>query len=232
MVPATLPRPDRRGYRSEQRDRQARLTRERILAAASVEFERRGYAATRIRAVARAAGVSVPTVELAFGTKAELLRAAIRFAIRGDGEPRAMLERPWAQRAARAESVEAFLAIVGEVLVEGERRSAGLILAAFEAAAQDPALAGLGGQLRDQRAETAAWILDGLLARARLRPGLSRERAIDTVWLLMDPHGFRALTSDRGWSAAQFQAWFTDSVRRLVLADEADPTPQRTRRTR
>jgi Bacterial regulatory proteins, tetR family len=73
----------RRSYRSERRERQARETRERILAVASAEFERRGFVATSMRAVAQAAGVSVPTVELAFGTKSELLRAAISFAIRG-----------------------------------------------------------------------------------------------------------------------------------------------------
>ena len=84
----------KRSYRSKRRERQARETRERILAVASAEFEDNGYVATTIRAVAEAAGVSVPTVELIFGTKSQLLRAAISFAIRGDAEPVAMLEAP------------------------------------------------------------------------------------------------------------------------------------------
>jgi AcrR family transcriptional regulator len=218
--------PSRRGYRSERRERQARETRARILAAASAEFERTGYAAMRMRAVARAAGVSVPTVELGFGTKARLLREAISFAIRGDAEPIPMLNRPWAQHAQDVASIGEFLAIVGRVLVEGEQRSAGLIVAALEAAHLDESLSALADQLRGQRAETAAWLVDELIARAPLRDGVDRAHAIDAVWLLMDPHGFQALTRDRGWTAERFEAWFTDSVLRLLVGPAFTRTPQ------
>jgi len=217
-----------RSYRSERRERQARETRERILSAAGTEFERRGYAATTMRTVAQAAGVSVATLELGFGTKAELLRAAIRFAIRGDAEPVAMLKRPWAGRAQKAPSVSAFLAIVGLIVLEGQQRAAGLILAAFEAANRDASMSALADQLRAQRAETSTWIVEELMKRSSLREGLGREVAIDTLWLLMDPHGYIALTRHRGWSAEQFRAWFTDSVERLLLTSKAvpiDPIP-------
>lgn len=219
----------KRSYRSERRERQARETRKRILAVASVEFERRGYVATPMRAVAEAAGVSVPTVELAFGTKSQLLRAAIRFAIRGDAEPVPMLKRPWAQRAQEASSVANFLGIVGRVLVEGQQRSAGLILAAFEAANHDQSMLALADQLRGQRAETAAWLVDELIGRASLRGEITREQAIDTMWLLMDPHGFVALTRDRGWTAERFEAWFIDSVHKLLLAGRSAPLATTTR---
>ena len=50
-----------RSYRSEQRERQAQQTRERILTAASAEFQRRGYVATAMRVVnAIPAGVAAP----------------------------------------------------------------------------------------------------------------------------------------------------------------------------
>ena len=218
-----------RRYRSAQREGQARETRARILAAACTEFERRGYAATRMRGVAQAAGASVATVELLFATKPQLLRASISFAIRGDAESIPMLKRPWAQRAQEASSVADFLAIVGRVLVEGEQRSAGLILAVFEAANHDESMSALADQLRDQRAETGAWLVDGLIGCASLRAEITREQAIDTVWLLMDPHGFIALTRDRGWTPERFEAWFVDSVRRLLLADEPAPLVTTTR---
>lgn len=223
VTPAKQEGIPRRSYRSAQRERQARETRARILAAACAEFERRGYAATRMRAVAQAARVSVPTLELVFGTKSQLLRAAISFAIRGDAEPIPMLKRPWAQRALEAASAGEFLAIVGRILVDGERRAAGIIVAAFEAANQDESMSALADQLRGQRAETAGWLVDGVIARASLRGEITREQAIDTVWLLMDPHAYQALTQDRGWTAERFEAWFTDSVRRLLLPSETEP---------
>jgi AcrR family transcriptional regulator len=219
----------RRSYRSERRERQASETRERILAVASAEFERKGYVATPMRAVADAAGVSVPTVELIFGTKSQLLRAAISFAIRGDAEPVPMLKRPWTQRAQEASSVADFLAIVGRVLVEGEQRSAGLVLAAFEAANHDESSLALADQLRGQRAETAAWLVDELIGRASLRGEITRGQAIDTIWLLMDPHGFVALTRDRGWTAERFGEWFIDSVHKLLLAGNSVPLATTTR---
>jgi AcrR family transcriptional regulator len=217
----------RRGYRSAQRERRAHATRERILAAASAEFELRGYSATRIRTVAQAAGVSVATVELTFATKSQLLQAAISFCIRGDAAPTPMLERPWARKAEETASIGEFLAIVARVLVEGERRSAGVIVAAFEAANQDAWMSALADRLRRQRAETAAWLVDGLIARGPLRSTVTHEQAVDTVWLLMDPHAFRALTRDRGWSPGEFEAWFADSVLRLLAADGSAAAPVR-----
>lgn len=177
-----------------------------------------------MRAVAGAAGVSVPTVELVFGTKPQLLQAAISFAIRGDADPIPMLGREWAARAQGARSVAEFLAIVGSVLVEAAQRSAGLVVAAFEAAHVDESMSVLADELRAQRAETAGWIVDGLMTRSPLRAEIGRDRAIDTVWLLMDPHGFRALTHHRGWTPEQCGQWFTDSVSRLLLA-QADAAP-------
>jgi AcrR family transcriptional regulator len=178
---------------------------------------RSGYVATTMRAVASAAEVSVPTVELVFGTKAQLLRAAIGFAIRGDAEPVPMLQRDWALEATATESVTEFIAIVGRVLADSATRSAGLVLAAFEGANVDESMRALADQLRAQRAETAGWLIDGLMRRSSLRSEMTRDQAIDTIWLLMDPHGFCALTRYRGWTPGQFERWFTDSVSRLLL---------------
>jgi AcrR family transcriptional regulator len=218
----------RRSYRSPTRERRAQETREQILAAATAEFLRSGYALTTIRRVAAAAGVSVPTVELVFGTKAQLLRAAISFAIRGDADPVPMLERDWARRAQTTPSVADFVAIVAQVLTESAQRAAGLVLAAFEAARADGSMRPLADQLRAQRAETAEWIVDGLIARGSLRPETRREEANDMVWLLMDPHGFCSLTDDRGWTAQRYERWFTDSVCRLLL-DQTEPAAGTTR---
>jgi AcrR family transcriptional regulator len=64
----------RRGYRSELREQQAEATRSRILDA-TVRVMSRGLSNMSIPAVAREAGVSVPTVYRHFGTKRELFAA-------------------------------------------------------------------------------------------------------------------------------------------------------------
>ncbi|MBV9355929.1 MAG: TetR family transcriptional regulator [Chloroflexi bacterium] len=170
-----------------------------------------------MRAVAELAGVSLPTLELAFGTKPRLLEAAIDVAIAGDDEPVAVLARPWAACAVATGNAQDFLAIVGAVAGATLQRSAGLVAAALEAAPGDAALRGLADRLVAQRLQTAGWIVDRLVERAPLRAGLTRGAAIDSLWILLEPVVYLRLTRDRGWSPARFEAWLIDSVARLVV---------------
>ena len=73
-----------RAYRSELRAEQAEETRGRILDAA-LRVMTTGVASLSIPAVAREAGVSVPTVYRHFGTKADLLAAMYPHAARRSG---------------------------------------------------------------------------------------------------------------------------------------------------
>jgi AcrR family transcriptional regulator len=68
-------RPYRSAYRREQGAAQASTTRQRIAAAARRLFAADGYAATRIEAIAREAGVAVPTVYANFASKRAILDA-------------------------------------------------------------------------------------------------------------------------------------------------------------
>ena len=217
-VPPTAPRgKPPRSYRSPQRTEQAQHTRERIIAAATEQFAATGYAATTIRAVAAAAGVSIPSIELAFGTKAALLKTAIDVAIAGDDAPVPVLDRDWAARAQTTADARKFLVAVGRAVRPAMSRSAGLVLAAFEAAPTDVDMQDLADRLAAQRATTVAWIVDGVRQRAALRARLTRRHAIDQVWLLMDPAVYQQLTRYRGWRPDQYERWFVDTVARLLL---------------
>jgi AcrR family transcriptional regulator len=218
----------RRSYRSSVREEQARRTRRRILDAAREGFVARGYAGTTVRAIAAGAGVSVPTVELLFGTKATVLKAAIDVAIAGDDEPVPVLDRAWTEVARATPGAEEFLAVVVGVLGPAQQRSAGLVLAALEAAATDPDLAVLSDQLVGQRETTAGWIVDRLADKTPLRPDLSHREAVETLWLLMDPAVFVRLTQYRRWSLERYQDWIARSVRNLLVPDAAGPSSRPT----
>jgi AcrR family transcriptional regulator len=220
--------PTTRVYRSTRRAEQTRRTRARILAAATQQFVARGYAATTMRSIAEAARVSVPTVELIFGTKPKLLKAAIDVAIAGDEEPVTMFEREWAAAAAKAEDATSFLAGFAQALREAAIRSAGLIVVADEAARTDRVMEALSRRLSQQRVTTVTWIVDGLCKRTALRAGVTRKMAIDVLWLLMEPVVFQRLTRERSWTPAQFEQWFTESASRLLLprTDEVCETPE------
>ena len=188
-----------------------------MLEAATTVFLERGYAAATMRVIAATAKVSVPTVELLFGTKPRLLKAAIDVAIAGDDEPVAVLDRSWAADALAATEAHEFLGIVARVVGPAQTRSAGLLLAVFEGAATDPALAELSTQLIAQRARTAEWLVDRIAAIGPLRDGCTRQEAIDTLWVLMDPAVFERLTRHRGWTVERYERWFADSISRLLV---------------
>ena len=172
----TAPQSGRRPYRSPLRQAKARRTRARILEAATQLFRTQGYAGTTVAAVAAAAEVSVATVELAFPTKHDLLKAAIDLAIAGDDEPVPVLERPWAASARAAPDATAFLDAVATILVPAAERSDALVLAALEGARSDNRLVPLAAQLSAQRAVTAGWIVDGLTEKTPLRPASTAPR--------------------------------------------------------
>jgi hypothetical protein len=120
-----------------------------------------------------------------------------------------------------ATDVDELLSVVAGVLAPAQTRAAGLVLAVFEGAAADPALAELARQLITQRARTAEWLVDRLVDIAPLRGGGTRHEAIDTVWVLMDPAVFERLTRHRGWTTERYERWFADSIARL-LTDSSD----------
>jgi TetR/AcrR family transcriptional regulator, regulator of autoinduction and epiphytic fitness len=198
-------------YRSDRRTTQARRTRRRILDAAALTFLERGYAGATMRAIAAAAGVAVPTVELGFGTKARLLKAAIDVAIAGDDEPVPVLERAWVDTARKARTAAEFLAVAAEVITGAQSRSAGLVLAVFEGARTDAELAALATQLVDQRATTARWLVDAL---ATVAP--PHAAAVDDLWLLMDPAIYDRLVRHRGWTPQRYERWFARSAHALL----------------
>ena len=207
----------RRSYVSATRTKRAQKTRKRVIEAATRLFVQQGYATTTMRAIADEAGVSVPTVELLFGTKAQLLHVVIDVAVAGDDEPVPVLSRAWADDARSARDLADFLSVVAKVLSAAQARSAGVVLAAYEAAASDPDIQLLIMDRESQRERTATWIVDGVVERAGLRPGLDRVRATDTLWMLMDPVIFHRLTRHRDWSSDRYASWFADSVTRLLV---------------
>ena len=74
----------KRRYDSPRRREQAAATRREILEAAQRLFERQGYAATTMAAIAAEAGVALKTVYVVFETKSGLLRALWHLLLRGD----------------------------------------------------------------------------------------------------------------------------------------------------
>lgn len=205
--------PEKRVYESPARQRQADETRARIAAAARRLLEKNGYAGMTIPAVARAAGVAVPTVYAAFGSKkgivSELLDAA-RFgeayqSLLGEArkvtDPMELLRFP--PRFAR-QIYEA------EMPVENLLRGAGMVA---------PELAAVEDERNCQRYDSQLMVIDALEKAKLLKAGLTREKARAILWSLTSRELFRMLVRERGWSGDEYQAWLEDAIRRELVGE-------------
>lgn len=199
---------EKRVYESPARQRQADETRRRIASAARKLLEETGYAGMTIPAVAKAAGVAVPTVYAIFGSKkgivSELLDAA-RF-----GEAyQALL----AQAKAVTDPLEllafpprfARQIYESEIPVENLLRGAGMVA---------PELAAVEDERNCQRYDSQMMVIDRLERAKLLRTRLSRDAARDVLWAMTSRELFRMLVRERGWSGDQYEAWLRGLIRR------------------
>jgi AcrR family transcriptional regulator len=207
----------KRRYRSELRAAQALETRRAIVASATALFAERGYGATTIDEVAKAAGVSRKTVFTAVGGKLELLTIAVDWAVAGDDQPVPLADRSAMRQLMRQRDPSAVLSGLAASLVAIGTRVAPLYGALEVAAGVDPAARALVEQKYRHRLDDARKIVDRLRNLDALTGDLTHEEAVDVVWLATDPGLFHRLVRMRGWTTARFEKWLAETLRRQLL---------------
>ena len=203
----------RRPYRSPRRELQAAETRAMVLAAAARLFGERGWAATGMRDVARAAGVSVETVYASFRSKSDLLMAAIDVAVVGDTEPVPVDQRP--EFAALGSGTRQQRARAAARLVTGiNQRTAGVVLALREAAASDIELA---QRMREREQGRRVNVEQGaaLVAGRAITP-----EECDGLWAGLAVEVYHLLTDLRDWTPQQYENWLAGVIDRLLPGPE------------
>jgi TetR/AcrR family transcriptional regulator, regulator of autoinduction and epiphytic fitness len=216
LMPRSV-KPPRR-YRSPHRQQQAQATRQQIVDAAGRLFGRDGYFGTTIETVAQEAGVAVPTVYAAFGSKRAILSALVDSAIFGTDPPGAPVgERSWYPVIAAEFNPARLLRRWAEYLCEVNARVAPVQRVVQSAASSDPEIAGLWQRMKDQRLVGQTAIAQLLAERTVLRAGVNSGQAADTLYVLSDAHLYDAYVHDRGWSPAQLSHWLEDAFCSLSL---------------
>jgi len=209
MTTGQAPRTRRRAYRSPRREQQAAETRAAVLRAAVQLFGERGWAATGMREVARVAGVSVETVYAGFGSKSDLLMAALDVAVVGDAALVPLGQRP--EFAALGSGTRQQRAVAAARLITAaHQRTAGLYLALREAAASDTDLARRLREIEERRRVSAEQGLSLVAGRAVT----GEER--DGLWAVLGMEVYQLLTELSGWTPQQYQAWVAGVIDRLL----------------
>jgi len=187
---------------------QAQQTRAAVLGACRALFGERGWAATGVRDIAGAAGVSVETVYATLGGKVALLTAALDGAVAGDDEPIPLSERPWFLAMGEGE-YDARVRTAAALITDIHVRTIGLQRALREGAGGEPALAEL---LATQEANRRMSTGEGMALVLR-RPFGARE--LDLFWAQTSPEVYDALVNRSGWSTEEYAAWVASLLENL-----------------
>ena len=198
-------KPTRR-YESPRRQEQAAATRLEILEAAQRLFERDGYAATTMAAIAAEARVALKTVYIAFETKSGVLRALWNLNLRGgDDEDRPVAQRPWYLEVLNEPDPERQLRLNARNSRQGKVRIGALAEVIRSAAPIDPDIDALWTRIGTEYHANQRAIVDSLDEKGALRPNLDVQRAADILWALNHPNVWQLLVSDRGWTPDQYE---------------------------
>jgi len=207
----------RRSYHSPVRDEAAKRTRVTIITAAREMFLERGYAASSITDIARAAGLARPTVLTVFGTKAALLNAVVDVAMAGDDEPMPVAAHGWFQPVYQAKDSASCLAAYAHVCMLIARRSAEIVEVVRRASDDSDDVLILWQQLQDNRRRGAASIVMHVKTLGPLAPGLTTQRATDLLWLLNDQTHYQSLVTACGWSEKAYESWLAEHMKGTLL---------------
>ncbi|WP_218021330.1 TetR/AcrR family transcriptional regulator [Nocardia crassostreae] len=181
-----------RTYRSPKREVQAAATRAETVAAAHRLFVSEGYVRTTLADIAAAAGVAVPTVKLAFGTKRSVLMAAWDHAVKSGPDPRPVTEQDWFREILAAPTAHEHLRLQATHSRRVKTRIAPLIEVIRAAAAADSEIEALWTGMQNEFRENQRQTIQALQRKGRLRQGLTEDSATD---LLCTPSTTRRSTA-------------------------------------
>src|SRR5215471_6685686 len=217
-----------RAYDATERRRlagqQRRERRRRVVAAATRCFLDAGYSATTIADIARAAGVAVQTVYSAVGGKADLLIEVVDQAVAGDERDVMFLDREWMTELRAEPDPRRQVRIFADEMTLIGARVVPLFLMMRAAAAGDPEVAAAWQRSVGLRRDTGRAVVGALRG---LRPGMSREHAVDLVWTIASPETYDLLVLQRGWSPAECAAWAADAITAALLGEPRRGRPRR-----
>jgi AcrR family transcriptional regulator len=201
----------KRRYESPRRREQAQATRMHILEAAQRLFERHGYTATTMAAIAAEAEVALKTVYIAFETKSGVVRALWDVLLRGPRDSpvaeqswyREVMEEPDPHRRLRLNARNS----------RAVKTRIGPVLQVIRAAAPlDADVAALWELIQTDFYDNQRAIVVELYRTGSLRPVLDVAAATDILWTLNHPDVWQLLVGLRGWTPEQYERWFGDTA--------------------
>ena len=209
----------KRPYDASGRREVARARRQAVVRAARDLFERDGYRATTIAAIAAVAGVSAETVYKSFGNKAALAKAVLDLTLAGDDEPVAVRDRPAMLMVLAEPDVRLKVAMYVDGLVERLQRSARVQIMIRDGRYVDDSLVPVWTQLLDEGLAGMEMLAQHLVETGQLRKDADPSEVTDLLWNYLAIDHYERLVLLRGWEVARFQRWLTAAITDSLCRD-------------
>ncbi|WP_204076340.1 TetR/AcrR family transcriptional regulator [Planotetraspora phitsanulokensis] len=202
---------DRSGGQVSRRAEYAEATRQAIVDASRRLFAERGFFATKVDDIARAARVAPATVYAVAGGKQGLLRTLM------DAWTTAPVVAATLERIERLDDPVAILRTVATVTREMRQEFGDIMRVMIATAPHDQAVA------ESLKTATARYRAGNAFAGRRLaelgalRPGLDAKGADDILWFYFGYSGLFTLVEDNGWTYSQAEEWLVEAAGRALF---------------
>ena len=194
----------------------AALTRARILDAARVEFEQRGFAGTPIAGIASRAGVAVPTVYKVFTSKRNLLAQVVDRAMTGAENGARVDEQAWWQEQLDEPDPERQLTLIARNARRIYERSGRVLEVVRAAAALDPQIGRIWQRVTQQRNARSGLTAVEIVSRAGGRARFSASETAVTLQALSAPELYTAQI-EAGRTPVQYERWLAAVLTACLL---------------
>ena len=208
---------DRRRYDASGRQARARARRIDVVEAARALFERDGFRATTITAIAAAAGVSTVHIYKAFGSKAALAKAVFDIALAGDHEPVAVADRSNATWLHDEPDVRRKIELFVDGLCERLARSARVQILIRDGRHVDESLEPVWAILNQEGLTGMTRLGQHLLDTGQLRPGIDLAEVRDILWNYLAIDTYERLVLHRGWTLPRYRDWLARTITDALL---------------
>jgi AcrR family transcriptional regulator len=191
----------KRIYSSEARTAQAARTRSQILEAAKKLFQTEGFDRVTISNLAKAAGVSMPTIYAVFKSKRGVLQSLIDEALPAE-QFTALVDDSMKEKSPKKRLT--ITAKLARQIYDAER---GLMDILRGASVVAPEFKELEQEREERRYERQSEYIKKLVQDKALAEGLTFEKARDTLWALTGRDLYRMLVLEKGWSSDEYEKW-------------------------
>ena len=206
-----------RPYDASGRKQRALASQERVLEVARQRFAERGYAETTIEEIASEAGVAVPTVYAAFGSKRGVLGRLLARLVSGEASAPPILQTAGAREVLAEPDRRRALGLFAGHITEIQDRLGPIFEVMKSAARTEPDVAELYARAQQHRYANLEALARSLAERGPLRPGVTVEDAGRTIWVLASPETRHMLRAHAGWSAERYRTWLGDTLAAALL---------------